>query len=68
VIDKGIAAAKERWAALDQEVDEVVDKVEESPLVEEVVAKEPIVVESEPIPTSGDVTVTPVESDPTDQG
>ena len=64
VIDQGIAAAKERWAAADQETEE------ETPtpsVTDDVVPDEPIVVEAEPTPPSGDVTVIPVETDTTDQ-
>jgi hypothetical protein len=37
------------------------------PTPEEPVAKEPISIEAEPIPSSGDVSVTPVETDTTEQ-
>jgi hypothetical protein len=64
VIDQGIAAAKERWAAADQaeETEEA-----ESPFADEATPEEPIASDAEPIPMSGDVTVTPVESDSGDQ-
>ncbi|MET0696555.1 MAG: hypothetical protein ABWZ58_03925 [Acidimicrobiia bacterium] len=62
VIDQGIAAAKERWAAADQETDN-----ETASVADDVVPDEPIVVEAEPTPPSGDVTVIPVETDTTDQ-
>jgi hypothetical protein len=62
VIDQGIAAAKERWAAADQ------TEETESPFAEEATpAEETIGSDAEPIPMSGDVTVTPVESDPDEQ-
>ena len=65
VIDQGIAAAKERWAAADQpeETEET-----ESPFAEEPTApEENLASDAEPVPMSGDVTVTPVESDTSDQ-
>jgi hypothetical protein len=65
VIDQGISAAKERWAA--SETAGAADSTE-GMVEEETAPKEPIAIETEPTPDSGDVTVTPVESDPTDQG
>ena len=65
VIDQGIAAAKERWAAADQETEK--ETAEPSVAADDVVPKEPIVVEAEPTPPSGDVTVIPIETDTTDQ-
>lgn len=64
VIDQGIAAAKERWAAADEETDKEAAKPS---VADDVVPDEPIVVEAEPTPPSGDVTVIPVETDTTDQ-
>ena len=64
MIDQGIAAAKERWAAADQETEEETAKPS---VADDVVPDEPIVVEAEPTPPSGDVTVIPVETDTTDQ-
>lgn len=64
VIDKGITAAKERWAAADQGED---DEAPEMPIEDEVVSQEPMVEEAEPTPSSGDVTITPVESDTNDK-
>jgi hypothetical protein len=64
VIDQGIAAAKERWAAADQETEEETPKPS---VADDVVTDEPIIVEAEPTPPSGDVTVIPVETDTTDQ-
>jgi hypothetical protein len=61
VIDQGIAAAKDRWAAADDGED--TDK----PFAEEVSSEEPVVSEAEPTPPSGDVTVIPVETDTSDQ-
>jgi hypothetical protein len=61
VIDQGIAAAKERWAA-DNQGEET-----ETPFAEEPASEEPLVSEAEPIPASGDVTVIPVETDTTEQ-
>jgi len=64
VIDQGIAAAKERWAA--SEPDEA--EAPEMPIADEVISEEPATSEAEPTPMSGDVTVTPIESDkPDDQ-
>ena len=62
VIDQGITAAKERWAAVDEG-----DETSKPSVVEDVVPEEPIVVEAEPTPPSGDVTVIPIETDTTDQ-
>ena len=62
VIDQGIAAAKERWAAASD------TGGGEAPVEEETVTSEPITVESEPTPDANDVTVTPVETDTTEQG
>ena len=61
VIDQGITAAKERWAAVDdgQETD--------TPFAEEASPAEPVVSEAEPTPPSADVTVIPVETDTSDQ-
>ena len=65
VIDQGIAAVKERWAAADQETEE---ETPTTPSVtDDVVPDEPIIVEAEPTPPSGDVTVIPIETDTTDQ-
>jgi len=64
VIDQGIAAAKERWAAADQDTGE---ETAEPSVAEPVVPEEPLVTEAEPTPPSGDVTVIPVETDTTDQ-
>lgn len=64
VIDQGINAAKERWAEsgpADAEPPEI--EVEEG-----AVSVEPISIEAEPIPESGDVSVTPVETDTTEEG
>lgn len=61
VIDQGIAAAKERWAAADQ------TEEAETPIAEETTPDETSASDAEPIPMSGDVTVTPVESDPSEQ-
>ena len=61
VIDQGIAAAKERWAGADQAEET------ETPFAEEATPEETVGSEAEPIPMSGDVTVTPVESDTTEQ-
>ena len=61
VIDQGIAAAKERWAAVDD------GEESETPFAEEVAPEEPVVSEAEPTPQSGDVSVTPVETDTSDQ-
>ncbi|HWL48789.1 MAG TPA: hypothetical protein VNT92_02855 [Acidimicrobiia bacterium] len=61
VIDQGIAAAKERWATADQ------GDESETPSGAEPSSEEPAVSEAEPTPTSGDVTITPVETDTTDQ-
>jgi len=63
VIDQGIAAAKERWAA-DQDTGE---ETAGPSVSEPVVPEEPLVTEAEPTPPSGDVTVIPVETDTTDQ-
>lgn len=64
VIDQGISAAKERWAASEAAGAETPSEV---PIEDEAVAKEPITIEAEPTPDSTDVTVTPVEADPTDE-
>jgi len=64
VIDQGIAAAKERWAAADQDTGE---ETAGPSVAEPVVPEEPVVTEAEPTPSSGDVTVIPVETDTTDQ-
>ena len=61
VIDQGIAAAKERWAAGDQ------GEEADTPSAEEASPDEPVVTEAEPTPPSGDVTVIPVETDTSDQ-
>jgi hypothetical protein len=61
VIDQGIAAMKERWAAADQ-ADET-----ETPMAGDATPGETIASEAEPIPMAGDVTVTPVESDTSEQ-
>jgi hypothetical protein len=62
VIDQGINAAKERWAESGPaEPPEI--EVEEG-----AVSVEPISIEAEPIPESGDVSVTPVETDTTEEG
>jgi hypothetical protein len=61
VIDQGIAAAKERWAAADD------GEETSTPFAEEVSPEEPVVSEAEPIPPAGDVTVIPVETDTSDQ-
>ena len=61
VIDQGIAAAKERWAAADQ------TEEAETPIAEETTPDETGASDAEPIPMSGDVTVTPVESDSSEQ-
>ncbi|HEU5112293.1 MAG TPA: hypothetical protein VFU96_03185 [Acidimicrobiia bacterium] len=63
VIDQGIAAAKERWAAADQAEETGGTAETETPFAEEATAAETVPNEAEPIPMSGDVTVTPVESD-----
>lgn len=63
VIDQGIAAAKERWAGADQAEDTEHAAETQTPFAEEATAAEPVTHEAEPIPMSGDVTVTPVESD-----
>jgi hypothetical protein len=68
VIDQGISAAKERWAESGPATDDVAPEVpveDEGVTIEPI---EPIAVEGEPIPESGDVSVTPVETDTTDQG
>ncbi|MGH8871213.1 MAG: hypothetical protein ACRDWS_04485 [Acidimicrobiia bacterium] len=54
VIDKGIAAAKERWSAVEQTDSE---SASETPATEDTPVAS----------TPGDVTVTPVETDTTDQ-
>lgn len=59
VIDQGITAAKERWAAGEPGETEA----PEMPIADEVVSEEPAVGEAEPTPPSGDVTVIPIESD-----
>jgi hypothetical protein len=64
VIDQGINAAKERWAASEGPGGA---ETPPAPEVEDAVSKEPIDIEAEPIPESGDVSVTPVETDTTDQ-
>ena len=61
VIDQGIAAAKERWAA-DSQGEET-----ETPFAEEPISEEPVVIEAEPTPPSGDVTVIPEETDTTEE-
>lgn len=66
VIDQGISAAKERWAASETAGAESAPSAD-VPVEEEAAPKEPIAIESEPTPDSSDVTVTPVESDTTDQ-
>jgi len=64
VIDQGITAAKERWAA--GEPDET--ESPEMPIADEVLSEEPATSEAEPTPLAGDVTVIPIESDnPNDQ-
>jgi hypothetical protein len=68
VIDQGINAAKERWAESGPVTEaETPDTSVDVPTPEEPVAKEPISIEAEPIPSSGDVSVTPVETDTTEQ-
>ena len=64
VIDQGITAAKERWAAGDQDTE---DETAETSVGDDVVPEEPVIAEAEPTPPSGDVTVIPVETDTTDQ-
>ena len=64
VIDQGITAAKERWAAGDQDTE---DETAETSVGDDVVPEEPVIAEAEPTPPSGDVTVIPVETDATDQ-
>jgi hypothetical protein len=70
VIDQGINAAKERWAesgpVTEAEAPEA-PEVPVAPTPEEPVTKEPISIESEPVPESGDVSITPVETDTTEQ-
>lgn len=65
VIDQGISAAKERWAASEAAGETTPPPV--VPIEDEAAAVEPISVEAEPTPDSTDVTVTPVEADTTDE-
>jgi hypothetical protein len=67
VIDQGINAAKERWAESGPVTEAEAPEVPVAPPPEEPVNKEPISIESEPVPESGDVSVTPVETDTTEQ-
>jgi hypothetical protein len=64
VIDQGISAAKERWAASEPAGEAAAS---EAPFAEEAAPKESIEIESEPTPESSDVTVTPVETDTTEE-
>jgi hypothetical protein len=64
VIDQGISAAKERWAASEAAGETTPPEV---PIEDEAAVVEPISVEAEPTPDSTDVTVTPVEADTTDE-
>jgi hypothetical protein len=64
VIDQGISAAKERWAASEPAGEAAPS---DTPFEEEAAPKEPIEIESEPTPESTDVTVTPVETDTTEE-
>jgi hypothetical protein len=64
VIDQGISAAKERWAESGPATEAPSTEVP----AEETVTTEPITIEAEPIPESGDVSITPVETDTTEQG
>ena len=64
VIDQGISAAKERWAASEPAGEAAPS---EAPFAEEVAPKASIEIESEPTPEASDVTVTPVETDTTEE-
>lgn len=65
VIDQGISAAKERWAASEPAGESAPADV---PVAEEVTPMEPIEIEAEPTPASSDVTVTPVETETNEEG
>jgi hypothetical protein len=67
VIDQGINAAKERWAESGPVTETEAAEVPVAPPAEKPVTKEPISIEAEPVPESGDVSVTPVETDTTEQ-
>ena len=63
VIDQGISAAKERWAASEPAGE---GTPSEEPFAEEA-PKEPIEIESEPTSESRDLTITPVETETTEE-
>jgi hypothetical protein len=64
VIDQGISAAKERWAASEPAGEAAPS---EPAFAEEAAPKESIEIESEPTPESSDVTITPVETDTSEE-
>jgi hypothetical protein len=64
VIDQGISAAKERWAASEPAGEAAPS---EPTFAEEAAPKESIEIESEPTPESSDVTITPVETDTSEE-
>lgn len=65
VIDQGISAAKERWAASEPAGEPAPS---DAAFAEEAGPKESIEIETEPTPEASDVTVTPVETDTTEEG
>jgi hypothetical protein len=68
VIDQGINAAKERWAESGPVTEAEAPEVPvDAPSADEPLTKEPISIETEPVPESGDVSITPVETDTTEQ-